>query len=50
MRMENERDETLSVSFADSFSLRLGHGVALTCHRHVIHSHADASLPKGGAK
>ena len=27
------------------FSLRLGHGAALTCHRHVIHSRADASLP-----
>ena len=27
------------------FSLRLGHGAALTCHRHVIHSRAAASLP-----
>ena len=30
---------------AGLFSLRLGHGAALTCHRHVIHSHAAASLP-----
>ena len=27
------------------FSLRLGHGAALTCPRHVIHSRAAASLP-----
>ena len=26
-------------------SLRLGHGAALTCHRHVIHYRAAASLP-----
>ena len=26
-------------------SLRLGHGAALTCHRHVIHSRAAASPP-----
>ena len=31
-------------------SLRLGHGAALTCHRHVIHYRAAASLPKRGAK
>ena len=30
---------------AGLFSLRLGHGAALTCHRHVIHSRADAALP-----
>ncbi len=30
---------------ASLFSLRLGHGAALTCHRHVIHSRAAASLP-----
>ncbi len=30
---------------AGLFSLRLGHGAALTCHRHVIHSRAAASLP-----
>ena len=35
---------------ADSVSLRLGHGAALTCHRHVIHYRAAASLPKRGAK
>ena len=29
---------------AGLFSLRLGHGAALTCHRHVIHSRAAASL------
>ena len=34
----------------DSVSLRLGHGAALTCHRHVIHYRAAASLPKRGAK
>ena len=28
-----------------SVSLRLGHGAALTCHRHVIHYRAAASLP-----
>ena len=39
-----------SVSFADSVSLRLGHGAALTCHRHVIHSRAAASLPRRGAE
>ena len=27
------------------FSLRLGHGAALTRHRRVIHSRAAASLP-----
>jgi len=27
------------------FSLRLGHGAALTCHRHVIHYRAAAALP-----
>ena len=30
---------------AGLFSLRLGHGTALTCHRHVIHYRADTSLP-----
>ena len=30
---------------AGLFSLRLGHGTALTCPRHVIHSRAAASLP-----
>ena len=39
-----------SVSFADSVSLRLGHGAALTCPRHVIHARAAASLPRRGAK
>ena len=34
----------------DSVSLRLGHGAALTCPRHVIHSRAAASLPSRGAK
>ena len=38
-----------TVGFAASVSLRLGHGAALTCHRHVIHSRAAASLPKRGA-
>ena len=28
-----------------SVSLRLGHGAALTCHRHVTHYRAAASLP-----
>ena len=37
----------LSVSFAASVSLRLGHGTGLTCHRHVIQHCAAASLPKG---
>ena len=35
---------------AGLFSLRLGHGAALTCHRHVIHYRAAASLPKRGAE
>ena len=30
---------------AGLFSLRLGHGTALTCPRHVIHLRAAASLP-----
>ena len=30
---------------AGLFSLRLGHGAALTCHWHVIPSRAAASLP-----
>ena len=40
----------LSQPMAASVSLRLGHGAALTCHRHVIHYRAAASLPKRGAK
>ena len=37
---------------ADSVSLRLGHGSALTSHCDVIHSLAAASLPvgKGGTR
>ena len=35
----------LSRPQADSVSLRLGHGAALTCHRHVIHYRAAAALP-----
>ena len=31
-------------------SLRLGHGAALTCHRHVIHYRAAASLPWKGQR
>ena len=27
------------------FSLRLGHGAALICHRHIIHYRAATSLP-----
>ena len=42
--------QPLSQPAADSLSLRLGHGAALTCHRHVIHYRAAASLPKRGAK
>ena len=35
-----------SVSLAaDSLSLRLGHGAALICHRHIIHYRAATSLP-----
>ena len=30
---------------ADSLSLRLGHGAALICHRHIIHYRAATSLP-----
>ena len=30
---------------AGSFSLRLGHGAALTCPQHVIHYRTDTSLP-----
>ena len=37
-------------SLRDSVSLRIGHGAALTCPRHVIHYRAAASLPKRGAK
>ena len=34
-----------SVSLAvDSLSLRLGHGAALICHRHIIHYRAATSL------
>ena len=40
----------LSRPQADSVSLRLGHGAALTCHWHVSHYRAAASLPKRGAK
>ena len=29
-------------------SLRLGHGAALTCHRHVIHYRTAATLPSRG--
>ena len=44
-------DENPSVDLTvDSVSLRLGHGAALTCHRHVIHYRAAASLPKRDAK
>ena len=42
-------DPSVSLTL-DSVSLRLGHGAALTCHRHVIHYRAAASLPKRGAK
>ena len=31
-------------------SLRLGHGAALTCHRHVIHSRGDTALPSRGSQ
>ena len=31
-----------------SFSLRLGHGAALICHRHIIHYRAATSLPYTG--
>ena len=35
-----------SVSLAAaSLSLRLGHGAALICHRHIIHYRAATSLP-----
>ena len=35
-----------SVSLAaDSLALRLGHGAALICHRHIIHYRAATSLP-----
>ena len=40
----------LSRPQADSVSLRLGHGAALTCYQHVIYYRAAASLPKRGAK
>ena len=40
----------LSRPQAASVSLRLGHGAALTCHRHVIHYRAAAALPRRGAK
>ena len=30
---------------AGLFSLRLGHGAALTCYRHVIHYRSAAALP-----
>ena len=46
-------DENLSACFADTVSLRLGHGAALVCHRHTIHSRDAASLPwspRGGLK
>ena len=45
-------DSTLATPSAlrATVSLRLGHGAALTCHRHVIHYRAAASLPIRGAK
>ena len=45
----NSGDPSVSLA-ADSVSLRLGHGAALTCYQHVIHYRAAASLPKRGAK
>ena len=37
--------QPLSQPAADSLSLRLGHGAALICHRHIIHYRAATSLP-----
>ena len=52
LRNAFRRDETisfwcqpLSQPAADSLSLRLGHGAALICHRHIIHYRAATSLP-----
>ena len=45
----NSGDPSVGLT-ATSVSLRLGHGAALTCPRHVIHYRAAASLPKRDAK
>ena len=52
LRNAFRRDETisfwcqpLSQPATDSLSLRLGHGAALICHRHIIHYRAATSLP-----
>ncbi len=42
--------ETSGGLTAANVSLRLGHGAALTCHRHVIHYRVAASLPGRGDK
>ena len=54
LRDAGRRDEMIALIFAvnpsvslatDSLSLRLGHGAALICHRHIIHYRAATSLP-----
>ena len=54
LRDDDRRDEMIALIFAvnpsvslaaDSLSLRLGHGAALICHRHIIHYRAATSLP-----
>ena len=54
LRDADRRDEMITLIFAvnpsvslaaDSLSLRLGHGAALICHRHIIHYRAATSLP-----
>ena len=54
LRAADRRDETIAIVCASNpsvaaapchFSLRLGHGAALICHRHIIHYRAATSLP-----
>ena len=54
LRDDDRRDEMITLIFAvnpsvslaaDGLSLRLGHGAALICHRHIIHYRAATSLP-----
>ena len=44
---EHRHVSPLISRFATAVSLRLGHAVALTCPRQVIHSRGVASLPQG---
>ena len=52
LRDADRREDAIAINVnpsvslaADSLSLRLGHGAALICHRHIIHYRAATSLP-----